>query len=483
MAEAETRVAIIGAGWAGIQLLQSLQELGIGAEVFDKLNAVGGTWTPQMSYSGLSLHSPRWINGISSHGKIFPWVKDDDESWHSKPDAQEVHTYLNDYVDHHGLRSKIHCNAFITEICHCSKSQQVHIKVQLNGQLVQRGPFSLVVFSAMSGKASMPRIPNNKFEGRVLHSHEVKDEVLKEVVRKNLRVLILGGGKSGCDMIQACQKMNHSNLIWLMRAPYWFMRHEAASHRRTLLGKLRAFLVLTTVPWFLLKPRVGIFLTWLLGVLIQPAQKGLPAHFDPSRFHLGILDRSQEAFIKEVTPKIGEPKSLEKEGMLLESGEKLPCDVVVYATGYETGFDDIRTVKDGEEVDVRDDPLYHHTVAPRFPSLLVAPTAYTNFGPIRGVTMAQYITYYLAAKPSEAEMLRVARKNWCRQRPKQFLLFGGQVFMREYLYMFLDFVRGGILPFSWLLKAMWDLFINNLYRPLPLSVGVQQQWLGGAPYS
>ncbi|CAE7891676.1 unnamed protein product, partial [Symbiodinium sp. KB8] len=185
-----------------------------------------------------------------------------------------------------------------------------------------------------------------------------------------------------------------------------------------------------------------------------------------------ILDRSQEAFIKKVTPKIGEPKSLEKEGMLLESGEKLPCDVVVYATGYETGFDDIRTVKDDEEVDVRDDPLYHHTVAPRFPSLLVAPTAYTNFGPIRGVTMAQYITYYLAAKPSEAEMLKVARKNWCKQRPKQFLLFGGQVFMREYLYMFLDFVRGGILPFSWLLKAIWDLFINNLYRPLPLSVGV-----------
>ena len=168
---------------------------------------------------------------------------------------------------------------------------------------------------------------------------------------------------------------------------------------------------------------------------------------------------------------------------MLESGELLPCDVVVYASGYETGFDDIRTVKDGQDVDVRGDPLYHHAVCPNLPSLLVAPTAFYNFGPLRGVTLAQYITYYLSRKPCEAEMLKSARRNWCTQKPKQYLLFGRQVFTREFIYMFLDLVRARLLPMSWLLQAIWELFVSNLYRPLPLAVGTPGRWLGGAPYS
>ena len=46
-----------------------------------------------------------------------------------------------------------------------------------------------------------------------------------------------------------------------------------------------------------------------------------------------------------------------QEGLLLESGETLKCDVVIYATGYETGFGDLKLVKDGEVVTVEDAPL------------------------------------------------------------------------------------------------------------------------------
>ena len=46
-----------------------------------------------------------------------------------------------------------------------------------------------------------------------------------------------------------------------------------------------------------------------------------------------------------------------QEGLLLESGETLKCDVVIYATGCETGFGDLKLVKDGEVVTVEDAPL------------------------------------------------------------------------------------------------------------------------------
>ena len=42
--------------------------------------------------------------------------------------------------------------------------------------------------------------------------------------------------------------------------------------------------------------------------------------------------------------------------MQLESGEMLKCDVVIYATGYETGWGDLKLLKDGEVVDAGDVP-------------------------------------------------------------------------------------------------------------------------------
>merc|ERR1719235_786050 len=92
------RVAIIGAGWTGLQLTQSLKERGINAEMFDIHDSVGGTWTPDLSYQSLYLHSPRWLNQLLSNGQKHPWKQQDAEFMNAKAHAKEVHDYLDEFA-------------------------------------------------------------------------------------------------------------------------------------------------------------------------------------------------------------------------------------------------------------------------------------------------------------------------------------------------------------------------------------------------
>ena len=117
MAEEGTfaKVAIIGAGWAGLQLLQTLKEHGIQAELFEGLESVGGTWSPHMSYHALSTHSPLNVNTMTAHGKPFPF-ENMPKRYLEKADAKEMHEYLNGFVDKMDLRKFIHCSTRVVEI-------------------------------------------------------------------------------------------------------------------------------------------------------------------------------------------------------------------------------------------------------------------------------------------------------------------------------------------------------------------------------
>ena len=54
------RVAVVGAGWGGLQTAARLVELGVEVEVFEQRDEVGGTWHPSQRYHGLRLHTPAW---------------------------------------------------------------------------------------------------------------------------------------------------------------------------------------------------------------------------------------------------------------------------------------------------------------------------------------------------------------------------------------------------------------------------------------
>lgn len=62
---------------------------------------------------------------------------------------------------------------------------------------------------------------------------------MSEIIHTKASVLVLSAGKSGCDMIQAFQIAGYENVTWLCRETYWFWRHDAMFHDRSVLGMLR----------------------------------------------------------------------------------------------------------------------------------------------------------------------------------------------------------------------------------------------------
>jgi len=89
------RIAIIGAGVAGLATAKVLTQAGHEVVVFDKTPDVGGVWSRTRRYPGLTTQSPKAQYSLSD----FPMPPDYPE-W---PSGEQVQAYLAGYATHFGL--------------------------------------------------------------------------------------------------------------------------------------------------------------------------------------------------------------------------------------------------------------------------------------------------------------------------------------------------------------------------------------------
>lgn len=136
----------------------------------------------------------------------------------------------------------------------------------------------------------------------------------------------------------AFQRANYDNVAWIQRTPYWFFNYEAFFHHRTVMGMVRSLLFILAALIHTISGKLGIFLGWLLGYFVMPCTT-FPKHFNPTKFNLGCLDKMQLAHVKGVQPRFAEPARFCKEGVAMKTGEVVKCDMVICATGDNTGFD------------------------------------------------------------------------------------------------------------------------------------------------
>ena len=89
------KIAVVGAGVAGLTTAKVLTEAGHETEVFDKAPDVGGVWSRTRRYPGLTTQSPKAQYSFSDHQmpKNFP-------EW---PTGAQVQQYLESYVAAKGL--------------------------------------------------------------------------------------------------------------------------------------------------------------------------------------------------------------------------------------------------------------------------------------------------------------------------------------------------------------------------------------------
>lgn len=327
----EAHVIIIGGGAAGLSAAGALKSVGVESLVLDKKHAVGASWSER--YDALHLHTVRRYSGLAYYPipKKYPRYMTKDQ----------FASYLRDYADHFALELVPACN-----VLRIVRNSDFRIETS---QETWRARI-VVVATGHFGHPIRPAWPGRTdFAGELIHSVDYRNP--DPFVAK--RVLVVGAGNSGAEIAATLAASDTEHVAISIRTPPPVVPRDFLGMPVQVFGQLLAGL----------PPRIadGIGKS-IAGVATGDLTRyGLaPAAWQPfSAKRIPIID---VGFIKQlkrgrlhVRPNIAR---LSRDGVMYDDDSEDPFDVVIMATGFRPGIEDLL----GIEGLLRPDGL------PRFPS-------------------------------------------------------------------------------------------------------------------
>jgi cation diffusion facilitator CzcD-associated flavoprotein CzcO len=209
------RVAIIGAGVAGLATAKVLIQAGHEVVVFDKTPDVGGVWSRTRRYPGLTTQSPKAQYSLSD----FPMPK----SYPEWPSGEQIQAYLAAYAARFGLDGALRLNTEVVAARPAGDGWILDTRdagAAAGGATTTAGFDRLVVANGVFCEPAIPAFPGrDEFAaagGRLLAGTELHDA---EQARGK-HVLVVGYGKSACDVTVPVSKVAASTdviarqLLW-----------------------------------------------------------------------------------------------------------------------------------------------------------------------------------------------------------------------------------------------------------------------------
>jgi hypothetical protein len=311
------RVAIVGAGPAGLAALRALTAAGIDAVAYERGARVGGVWTledrPTAAYKSLHLITSKARTEFEEH-PMPPGTPD-------YPSRDAVGRWLEDYAERFGLYERIELG---TEITSTRRSHDGRWELETGGG-ARFGADKLVV---ASGHNDVPRWPDpaypGSFAGDQLHALEYGHA--SEYAGR--RVLVVGMGNSAMDI--ATDLSHHAARTLLS------VRHGSWVIPKRMLGKPADQVIkpwaAVHLPWRIRQPVAQTLLKMTVG---PPERVGLPA---PT----GGLFQSHPTISDTIMSRIAhgaiEPKpgieTLDGDGVAFTDGTREDVDAIVWCTGY-----------------------------------------------------------------------------------------------------------------------------------------------------
>ena len=313
------RVCVIGAGTSGLAMTKALGEAGIEHDCLEREHDLGGNWNIRLSASSVceSTHliSSKRLTEYLDHPMPAEWPE--------YPSHRLVLEYLRSYAERFGLRERIE---FGVGVRHVEPIDAGGWVVTLDDGRRRRYA-AVAIANGHNWDPMWPEFPG-EFDGLVMHSSEYKSP---DVVRGK-RVLVVGGGNSGCDI--AVESAQHADATRLsLRRGYHFLPKffhgtpidicgERLLHARTPLAIRR--LLARAMVFFLLGTRHGT---------------GLPKP-DHRLFETHPTINSQLYYALRhgdlsVRPNIDR---LEGDRVRFTDGSVEAFDVLIYATGFRLSF-------------------------------------------------------------------------------------------------------------------------------------------------
>jgi cation diffusion facilitator CzcD-associated flavoprotein CzcO len=337
-------VGIVGAGISGLATAKAFLSQGHTVTVFEKLDTLGGVWSPQRRYPGLRIQISRKCYSLSD----FPMPDDYPEF----PSSEQMHAYLEAYAARFGVSEHIR---FGTEIARIIRRLDGREGWRVEDRAGSSYDFDFVV--VCNGMFSIPCIPDlpgrDEFEeagGLLIHSSQLRDVA----TLKDRNVVVVGFGKSALDMADVAHANARSAAI-VCRNVHW-------KFPRRLFGRtsiMRFVLSRFTEVWFhnpeggraqhffhrWLKPVVAAY--WWISERVIAREAGLrgkrlrpeiPLRQASVCIGLAPIDRFEALRDGRIRLFRTSLVRLRAGAIELGSGELVPADAVLFATGFRQEF-------------------------------------------------------------------------------------------------------------------------------------------------
>jgi len=203
------RVAVVGAGIAGLVTAKVLRDDGFDVVVFEKGPAVGGVWLESRTYPGLRTNNSRDTYAFSDH----PYSRSSDVF----PTAEQVRAYIDSYVERFGLGPVVRLSTEVVRVSRRAARFEVET-CSADGPATSEFDY-VVVCAGVFSEPQMPEIDGAEgFAGTLLHSSQATNPALLD----GKRVLVVGAGKSALDC--AAWAGSHAlSCTLVFRAPHWMI--------------------------------------------------------------------------------------------------------------------------------------------------------------------------------------------------------------------------------------------------------------------
>jgi dimethylaniline monooxygenase (N-oxide forming) len=200
------RIAIIGAGPAGLVAAKSCLEYGVQPVIFEKSPRLGGVWS-HLAWQGMHTNLSKWSCMFSD----FPWPDDMQDF----PLQSDVEQYLHRYADKFGITQFIRLNTEVTSLNQAGNKrvmQDNDYSEEFDGVIIASGFFS---------KPMMPKFSSDDdFNSKIIHSAYAQPHLHNP----DKRVVVYGGSFSGYELAAEFAKVSKYPVTHLFQRPSWVVR-------------------------------------------------------------------------------------------------------------------------------------------------------------------------------------------------------------------------------------------------------------------
>jgi len=354
------KVCVVGAGLSGLHMAIRLRQGGYDFSIVEKNADVGGTWF-ENTYPGCRVDTP---------GALYSYTADGEYLWADRYPRQEaLRDYYRALVARHGLQEHIRFGTQLVSATFDEATARWRLLLREKGGGTAMLDADVVVSAA--GQLNMPSVPaiegHESFAGPAFHSARWP----RDLVVDGKRAAVIGTGASAYQIVPAIAPRVAALSVFQRSAPWpmatpgyrdataaghaWLVRQVPAYGRW---HRLLSFLkmaesgfqsVVADPDWrgpATAVSRTNAFMRVMLVADIRKQFEAAGPSFDaavpqypfgakrPLRDDGAWLTALQRANTALVTTPIARIAS---HGVITADGKEYPADILVYATGFQTG--------------------------------------------------------------------------------------------------------------------------------------------------